>query len=53
MVLFYICFGYGEPIRSFNISLSGGYWFIKSYIILYLLSPYINVMLNNINRDYR
>ena len=50
MVLFYICFGYGEPIRSFNISLSGGYWFIKSYIILYLLSPYINVMLNNINK---
>ncbi|WP_195515209.1 acyltransferase [Paraclostridium bifermentans] len=43
-------FGYGELIRSFNISLSGGYWFIQSYIILYLLSPYINIMLNNINK---
>ena len=28
-------FGYGELIRSLNISLSGGYWFVKIYIILY------------------
>lgn len=43
-------FGYGELIRSLNISLSGGYWFVKIYIILYLLAPYINVMLDNINQ---
>lgn len=29
---------------------SGVQWFIATYIVMYLLSPYINVMLNNMSR---
>ena len=47
-------FGYGEVIRAININLSGGYWYIKTYIILCLLAPFINIMLGHINeKDHR
>lgn len=47
-------FGYGEVIRAININLSDGYWYIKTYIILCLLVPFINIMLAHINeKDHR
>lgn len=31
----------------------GGYWFITSYVVLYLIAPYINMVLEKLNkRDY-
>ena len=35
---------------SFFPILSGEYWFINAYIVLYFLSPILNVMLNKLNR---
>ncbi len=43
-------FSLGELLQRINPFLRGEYWFIITYIILYLLSPYINILLNNINK---
>ena len=43
-------FGYGEIFRAINIKLSDGYWYIKTYIILCLLAPFINVTLDSIDK---
>ena len=41
-------------ITAFLLDLNGNWWFIKTYLVLYILHPYINVMLNNLSReDYR
>lgn len=37
-------------IKSINPFLYGGYWFIKIYIILYLLSPFINKFISTLNK---
>ncbi|MDJ8944484.1 acyltransferase family protein [Clostridium perfringens] len=37
-------------IKSINLFLYGGYWFVKIYIILYLLSPFINKFINTLNK---
>ena len=32
---------------------NGGYWFITSYVVLYLIAPYINIVLENLEkRDF-
>lgn len=38
-------------IKEINPLMSGKYWFIIYYIILYLISPFINILINNINRN--
>lgn len=38
-------------IKAINPFLGGSYWFIKYYIILNLLIPFINIVLNQINRQ--
>lgn len=41
-------------ILSYFPIISSSYWFITDYIIIYLLSPYLNVMLNNLpKKQYR
>lgn len=36
-----------DIINPFNLS---QYWFIKAYLILYMLSPFINILINNIDK---
>ncbi|HFJ5907127.1 TPA: hypothetical protein ACGU8X_002926, partial [Enterococcus faecium] len=36
-----------KEILSFAL---GRYWFITSYLALYILSPYLNIMLNNLEK---
>ncbi|MDU5491327.1 MAG: acyltransferase family protein [Clostridium perfringens] len=43
-------FSFIELIKSINPFLDGGYWFIKIYIILYLLSPFINKFISTLNK---
>lgn len=57
-VLFYIIgiilntneFSFIGLIKSINLFLGDGYWFIKIYIILYLLSPFINNFISTLNK---
>lgn len=43
-------FDFKNFINSINPFLIGGYWFVRTYCILYLISPFINVIINNINK---
>lgn len=49
-----ISFGLQSFLKSiFPVSL-GNYWFVTVYIALYLLSPFINILINNLNqKQYR
>lgn len=44
-------FGLMTFIGQLNLFMSGKYWFIIHYIILYLISPFINILINNINKN--
>lgn len=53
--LFSLMFGYQnfnlkQFILAVNPFLSGGYWFIKYYVILNLLSPFINILMEQLNQ---
>ena len=36
--------------NELNFFENGGYWFIKYYIVLYILSPFYNVIINNLGK---
>lgn len=40
-----------ELLKQMNPLLKGNYWFIIMYVILYIISPFINILLNNINKN--
>lgn len=53
--LFSLMFGYQnfnlkQFILAVNPFLSGGYWFIKYYVILSLLSPFINILMEQLSQ---
>lgn len=39
-----------EIVRTLMPYQSSAYWFINSYLVLYLLSPFINILLNHLNQ---
>jgi len=39
-----------EVIRTFFPLIMGRWWFFSVYVVLYLLSPFINIILNNIDK---
>lgn len=45
-----IPFSYQELIKAFLPTIFGEYWFFTAYIILYILSPYINSFLKNLSQ---
>lgn len=57
-LIFYLCnviydyqsFDIKQFILAINPFLSGGYWFIKYYTILILLSPFINTLIEELNQ---
>lgn len=46
----YDSFNLKQLILAINPFLSGGYWFIKYYVILNLLAPFINVLMDNLTK---
>lgn len=52
--LVFVCFGLAPFNKSNLLDYILGYpvwWFVKSYLILYLLHPYINKCINNLNKE--
>lgn len=45
------CFSTSGAVKSVVPLLAGYRWFIKAYIVLYLLIPYINLVARNLNRQ--
>ena len=50
LVLGVINFGWKDALRSIFPISSKSYWFATAYVVLYLFHPYINKLLNNLNR---
>lgn len=50
LVFGYQVFNIKQFVLAINPFLSGGYWFIKYYVILNLLSPYINILIDQLNQ---
>lgn len=48
-VIFY-GFSLGDAVSSFLPVLMSTYWFITVYLVLYLLSPYINILCNHLSK---
>lgn len=44
-------FNIKEAIKSFMPVLTNQYWFVNTYLVMYLLSPFINKMVLNLNKD--
>ena len=55
IILFYFILGYNidkiNLIKSFIPILSNKYWFATSYVILYFLIPYLNILIKNISKE--
>lgn len=57
--MFLICFGFvnfniKDTIKSFFPVITGNYWFVSAYIGMYILVPYMNKLIANLNRrNYR
>jgi len=47
----YINFDMKAAIKSFFPTIFGMYWFATNYVVLYLLSPFLNQLLKNLNRE--
>ncbi|MEG2776789.1 MAG: acyltransferase family protein, partial [Cellulosilyticaceae bacterium] len=43
-------FNFKEMVLSINPFLMYGYWYIKTYIILFVISPYLNIVHNNLSK---
>ncbi|MBQ6494983.1 MAG: acyltransferase [Bacilli bacterium] len=49
--------GYLHDVTKFSLltnilpSLIGNYWFISTYVLLYILSDYLNLVINRLNKD--
>lgn len=50
LIFGYQIFNIKQFVLAINPFLSGGYWFIKYYVILNLLSPYINILIDQLNQ---
>ncbi|KLU69174.1 MAG: hypothetical protein RHS_4971 [Robinsoniella sp. RHS] len=48
-ILGYIQFSPLNLLKAFTPTLSGEYWFFTVYIGMYILSPFINILINNMN----
>ncbi len=46
-----ITFGYTSLFKSFFPILFGKYWFVSVYVILYILSPFINKFINTLDKS--
>ena len=56
---FYVIFAFFRPSDAFTIDrikgiflLNGDYWFVKSYIILFLLSPVLNLFVESVSQKF-
>lgn len=57
-ILFYIIslmlslvnFSLLDMIKKSGLFLDDGYWYVKFYIILYLISPFLNILINNLSK---
>ena len=54
LLIYFVCLIFNQKVNilySFTPILSGQYWFITSYIVLYFLAPIINKLINNITKE--
>lgn len=54
--LIFLCFGlvkfsFGTMFLSFLPVINQAYWFITAYFIMYLFSPYLNILINNLDKN--
>lgn len=45
-----INFSFGGFIKSFFPVIMGSYWFVTSYLVVYLLSPFLNLLIDKLNK---
>lgn len=46
-----IPFSFVNLLKTFTPLMSRQYWFVTVYVILYILSPYINILLENLSKE--
>ena len=54
LLIYFVCLIFNQKVNilySFTPILSGQYWFITTYIVLYFLAPIINKLINNITKE--